>query len=235
ARGAHHHDLVHVPDDVVLDEVVRRVVRERDAVAAAAGVRRLGGVDVGVAQDGAEARVDGHAGPVLEVRLDVLDPAVGGVGEPDVALAASATKEIEVLDPGVFHRGDHRAVVLVGEAHQLRRERGQEIDVEGRAEAHRAPADRLDLHDLAHRPVRTGEPGARDVARWRLRAPLGDGGIGELVDHDDLPRGETGRDGGQAHAAAALDRVCGEVGGLGELEPLRAYGDEVGARADGHL
>ena len=89
--GPHHHDLVHVPDDVVLDQVVGGVPREGDAVAAATGEGLLGAVEVGVAHDAAERGIDAHARPVLEIGLDVPDPAVGGIRERDVALAAAAT------------------------------------------------------------------------------------------------------------------------------------------------
>ena len=192
-------------------------------------------MDIGVAEDAAERSVDGHTRPIREVGLDVLDPAVCSVGEGDVPLPAAAAAQIEVLDAGVFHRRDHRAVVDVREARQLRGESLLERDVEWRGEGHGAAAHRLDFHDLANWSVGTGEPGPRGVAGRRLGAPLGDARVSELVDLNDFARGETTRDARQHRTRTPLDRVGGEVGGLGELEVLGADVDQVCVRSDRHL
>src|SRR6185436_14804924 len=99
--------LVHVADDVVLDEVIGGAAAEDDAVAvgAEAVVGRV--VEVAVAHHGAEGAGQRHVHAADgAVGLDVLHPAVGGVGDLDAAgglavvAGVAAAADGQVLDAG---------------------------------------------------------------------------------------------------------------------------------------
>src|SRR5258708_22222056 len=80
----------------------------------------------------------------------------------------------------------------VGEARQLSRKCGLEIDMEWGGEGDGRASDGGYLHHLSKGPVITREPTARDMTGRGGRTPLRNGGIGQLVDGDNFTNREAG-------------------------------------------
>src|SRR6267143_3784486 len=181
AGRAHGERLVHVIDDVVLDQAVAGVVADGDAVGAATLDHVRGVVEVRVPNDDPVRAVDlhvraAHAVPRPgravgagsgngAVGLDVLHPAIGAVEHVDLVLLPAG--DVEVFQPGVLDRvaaGRGRTIGLK----DLRAEGELEPEVDGRSDVEGVSAggnhfDGLSLRARAGRSraiVRAFEPGA---------------------------------------------------------------------------